>query len=132
MVPSSSAAASSSVSSSSSDDDSDIFLLISIGLQTLVPGSVDVILLFESFSQVPHNHLVASPSVGPSSSLASPTRDGVGRKRTELSFTPVTIWAKGREGRTLILLGTRRWADFHFSLAHLTWSLPHSPNCSTP
>ena len=78
MVPSSSAAASSSVSSSSSDDDSDIFLLISIGLQTLVPGSVDVILLFESFSQVPHNHLVASPSLGPSSSLASPPEMGWG------------------------------------------------------
>lgn len=78
MVPSSSAAASSSVSSSSSDDDSDIFLLISIGLQTLVPGSMDVILLFESFSQVPHNHLVASPSLGFSSSLASPPEMGWG------------------------------------------------------
>ena len=64
--------------------------------------------------------------------LSISTRDGVGSKRTELSFTPVTIGAKGRKGRTLILLGTRRWADFHFSLAHLTWSLPYSPNRSTP
>lgn len=77
--------------------------------------------------QVPHNHLVASPNVGPSSSLASPTRDGVGRKRTELSFTPVTIWAKGREEDTLKSTGHQEVGRFHFSLAHLTWSLPHSP-----
>ena len=41
------------------------FFLSSIGLQTLVPGSMDVILLFESFSQVPHGHLVASASLVP-------------------------------------------------------------------
>lgn len=76
----------------------------------------------------PWLHLPALVPPAPSIS----TRDGVGRKRTELSFTPVTIRAKGRKRRTLILLGTRRWADFHFSLVHLTWSLPYSPNGSTP
>lgn len=107
-----------------------------LDLQTPAPGRTGIVVLLQNCSQVPQNHQVASLSPPSLQLINVSTRAGMDGDERGWSSVLLLVSNSGQRlrGEDAGPTGTStgRWVDFHFSFAHSTWSLPHSPNCSTP